>query len=141
MRLAPTLFESTTTMDSTKEIHVIHATHPLSQELFRMTATPQEVIKANKSTSQVQCTTCSTTRPKLQTCQRVSIVRFTMWKLLSHCFAVQKRVVLFEGMPEERLVCQYHRNGLPFQKPHRSLGRATRLGAPQQSVLRVSRSS
>ncbi|KAF8549280.1 hypothetical protein OG21DRAFT_1515390 [Imleria badia] len=63
-------------MDATdsKEIHVIHATHPLSQELFRMMATPSEVIKANKSTSQVQCTTCSTTQPKLQTCQRCKSV-------------------------------------------------------------------
>ena len=58
---------------ATKEIRVIHATHPLNQELFRMMATPQELIKANKSASQVQCTTCYTARHKLQTCQRVSL--------------------------------------------------------------------
>ena len=60
-------------MEPKKEINVIHATHPLSQELFRMMAAPQELIKANKSTSQIQCTTCFTTRHKLQTCQRVGI--------------------------------------------------------------------
>ncbi|KAG6371734.1 hypothetical protein JVT61DRAFT_9083 [Boletus reticuloceps] len=54
------------------EIHVVHTAHPLNQELFRMMsmATPREVTKAIKNTSQTQYTTCSTTRPKLQTCKQ-----------------------------------------------------------------------
>ncbi|KAF8121414.1 hypothetical protein EV363DRAFT_1365132 [Boletus edulis] len=61
-------------MDAKKEIHVVHTTHPLNQELFRMMATPREVSKAIKNTSQTQCTTCSTTRPKLQTCKQCKSV-------------------------------------------------------------------
>ncbi|KAG6370251.1 hypothetical protein JVT61DRAFT_12195 [Boletus reticuloceps] len=61
-------------MDAKKEIHVVHTTHPLNQELFRMMDTPREVSKAIKNTSQTQCTTCSTTRPKLQTCKQCKSV-------------------------------------------------------------------
>ena len=71
----------TDTMDP-KDIHVIHTTHHLSQELFRMTATPPEVIEANKSKSQFQCTICSTTRNKLPTCQRVSMTFYFSLKNL-----------------------------------------------------------
>src|SRR6266550_2545288 len=56
-------------MDQTK---IIHTTHPLNQELFRMTATPPEVIEANKSKSQFQCATCFTIGHNLPTCKRVS---------------------------------------------------------------------
>ena len=65
-----------------KNIRVIHTTHPLSQESFRMMATPPEVIEANKSKSQFRCTACSTTRNKLPTCQRVSMTFYFSLKNL-----------------------------------------------------------
>ena len=65
-----------------KDIHIIHGTNPLSQELFRMMATPQEVIEANQSKTQVQCTACFTTRHNLPTCQRVSMTPYFSLKNL-----------------------------------------------------------
>jgi len=58
----------------TKQIEVVHATHPLSQEWFRLLATPQHIIKSSRSAAQVMCSTCFTARPKLQTCQRCKSV-------------------------------------------------------------------
>ncbi|KIK97925.1 hypothetical protein PAXRUDRAFT_824426 [Paxillus rubicundulus Ve08.2h10] len=58
----------------TQKIEIVHATHPLNQELFRLMATPQHLIKSGRSAVQVMCSTCSTARPKLQTCQRCKSV-------------------------------------------------------------------
>ncbi|KIJ13052.1 hypothetical protein PAXINDRAFT_170812 [Paxillus involutus ATCC 200175] len=58
----------------TKEVEIIHATHPQSQEWFRLTATPQHLIKSGRSAVQVMCSSCFIARPKLQTCQRCKSV-------------------------------------------------------------------
>ncbi|KIJ11670.1 hypothetical protein PAXINDRAFT_171705 [Paxillus involutus ATCC 200175] len=62
--------------DSTElsEFQLIRTSHPTSQETFRRLATPKEVIKTNKSTSRVACTTCVTVLNKVLTCQRCKSV-------------------------------------------------------------------
>lgn len=55
---------------SAREIIHVHLTHPDRDNLFRIAATPSDLIKKNVKTFGVQCTQCQKTLDKLLTCSK-----------------------------------------------------------------------
>jgi len=57
----------------TREIIPVHVIHPDRDNLFRIAATPSDLIKKNVKTFGVQCTQCQKTLDKLLKCSKVLV--------------------------------------------------------------------
>lgn len=57
----------------TREIVHVHVTHPDRDNLFRIAATPSDLIKKNVKTFGVQCTQCQKTLDKPLKCSKVPV--------------------------------------------------------------------